>query len=187
MLVGWNGHIGFMERLQLEQRAAILGYGGSDVIGRLVRSNGRSRYRASLTYAFPEPALECGETLHQVCALGLERRVLRHLMVAGGLPHRIAQEPELAQERSILFLLRQSGDDVVRQTEREVRGRRAPRPPDVVEDAVQHSRLGLGVRRDGGLQLVLHVSLLVAHRAPLNETTPCKRMGSTREQAVPAL
>src|SRR5450756_2732566 len=101
-----------MECLQLEQRAAILGYGGGDVIGRLVRSNGRSRYKASLTYAFPEPELECGETLHHVYPLGLERRVLAHLMVAVRLPRCIPEEPELAQERSVLFLLRQSGDHV---------------------------------------------------------------------------
>src|SRR5450830_2179364 len=127
-----------MERPQLEQRAAILGYDGGDVIGRLVRSNGRSKYRASLTYAFPEPALECGETLDQAHAFRLERGMLGYLVIAGGFPHRIAQERQLAQERVVLPLLRQSCDDVVRQTEREVRGRRALRSPDVVEDAVQH-------------------------------------------------
>src|SRR5664280_1153975 len=138
-------------------------------------------------HTFAEPVFESREALPQMCALCLKRSMFQHLAVAGGLPHRISQEPELAQERSILFLLRHSGDGVVWQTEREVHRRWGPRLPDVVEDAVQHFRLDLGVYREGGLQLVLHGSLLVAYLMPQNETTPCKRMGSTREPTVPAL
>src|SRR5450756_2818320 len=177
----------FPRVLQLEQRAAVPSHCGGNAAQRGVRSDGGFGGRVSFPYAFPEAALKRGKTVNQERALCLDCRVLAYLVVARGLPHRIPQEPELAHKRVVPRPLRQSGDHVVRQAEREVRGRRDRRPPDVVEDTVQHSRLGLGVRHDGALQLVLHASLHAAHRAPQNETTPCKRMGSTREQTVPAL
>src|SRR5664280_2792531 len=122
-VVGRQGCSGSMECLQLEQRAAVLCYVGADAVQSHVRSDGGNMGWTPFPHAFAEPVFESRKALPQMCALCLERSMFQHLAVAGGLPHRISQKPVLTQERSILFLLRHSGDHVIGQAEREVHRR----------------------------------------------------------------